>query len=115
MTSESIDSSQTAKYGQICWLQIPVTDSARAMAFYRHVLDWDCKDECLPGPLSHIKQINFFSKGSLNGAFATVEPEDLIKVARDSSTKQSVLASYTVASIEETLEKVQKAGGRAVV
>src|SRR6202000_1779207 len=115
MTSESIDSSPTAKYGQICWLQIPVTDSARAMAFYRHVLDWDCKDEGLSGPLSHIKLINFFSKRNLNCVFATVEPEHLIKVARDSSTKQSVLASYTVASIEEPLEKVQKAGGRAVV
>ncbi|KAH8662549.1 hypothetical protein BX600DRAFT_513364 [Xylariales sp. PMI_506] len=107
-------SSNTPKYGQICWLEVPVADAARAGEFYRAVLDWDCKDQALPGPLPAVKQVHFFTKGDLNGAFITVDPDTLARLATD-PIKQSVVASYAVQSIEKTLEKVLSSGGKVVV
>jgi len=116
MSSSDTDTSQGPKLGQICWLEIPVTDPARAIAFYQSVLDWDCKADALPGHVPHVKQINFFTKGSLNGAFNTVDAKDLVKVADEHNpTQQSVVANYAVASIEETLEKVKNAGGKVIL
>ena len=101
----SIDS-----YGHVCWLEIPVTDSTRAINFYRSVFSWDCKEHSMPSPLSGVQQLNFFSSGSLNGAFLTVSEEQMA-----GATKQGVVASYAVASIDDTLAKIQSAGGKVVV
>ncbi|ORY65089.1 Glyoxalase/Bleomycin resistance protein/Dihydroxybiphenyl dioxygenase [Pseudomassariella vexata] len=104
------------KFGQICWLEIPVTDVRRAIAFYRAVFDWCCKDESMPHPLDSIQAVHFFMNGTLNGAFLVMFPEDLVKTAGSKgSGRQSALATYCVADIEETLRKVEKAGGAVIV
>ena len=61
--------------------------------------------------------VHMFSNGKLNGAFVKMsKPEDVATVADAAHpAKAGVLASYLVASIEETLKKVEEAGGRVHV
>jgi len=116
MSSDDTSTGQGPKLGEICWLEIPVLDSARAIAFYTAIFDWECDARGVPGPLPTIKQIDFFRKGSLNGAFATVDPKDLAKTTEEHSpSKQSVIASFAVPNVQETLDKVEKAGGKVLV
>ncbi|KAK3312051.1 hypothetical protein B0H66DRAFT_389820 [Apodospora peruviana] len=118
------ESSNRPSPGEICWVEIPVTDISRAVAFYRAVLDWQTEDAkpaasvITPGPLPGIDVVHFFSKGlRLNGAFVKVSDDSsLARVAGPANIhKRPRLAYYMVESIDETLGKVESAGGRVHV
>ncbi len=107
--------------GEICWLEVPCNDVARVASFYTTVLGWKSADPAssppLPGAMEGNDAVHMFSGGKLNGAFVKMsKPEDVAAVADAAHpAKAGVLASYFVASIEETLKKVEEAGGRVHV
>ena len=100
---------------------MPCTDIARVASFYNTVLGWKSPDPAsnppLPGAMEGTDAVHMFSNGKLNGAFVKMsKPEDVATVADAAHpAKAGVLASYLVASIEETLKKVEEAGGRVHV
>jgi predicted enzyme related to lactoylglutathione lyase len=96
--------------GQILWLEVPVTDLARAQAFYTDVLGWECnKGEGKPSNLSGTESVHFFSKGVMNGAFHK-RAEAGVDAARPGA-----VTTFMVDSIEETLGKVGQKGGKTLV
>ena len=101
-------------YGQICWFEVPVTSVTRAAAFYSSVLGWECPDlEGKPSPSGREKSIHMFSKGNLHGAFQLMEEDGVAKVAGAGTPEKSVpVATFMVESIEETIKKVEAAGGK---
>lgn len=102
-------------YGQICWFEVPVMSVSRASAFYSSVLGWECNDqEGKPSPTGLEKSIHMFNKGMLHGAFLLLPDDDATaKVANQSPPKKSVpVATFMVESIEETIKKVEAAGGK---
>jgi predicted enzyme related to lactoylglutathione lyase len=89
------------------------------VSFYRTVLGWDISDPDLsqtlmPSPIDGTDGVHMFQKGNLAGAFVKMSrPEGVAAVAdREYLAKSPVLAYYLVERIEETLEKVEKAGGQ---
>jgi len=90
---------------------VPATDVARASSFYKSVLGWDTDGTATngaPSPLDGVKTVHMFSKGLLHGAFLHVsEPS--------SSDKVGPVATFMVDSIEDTLSKVESAGGKTKV
>jgi predicted enzyme related to lactoylglutathione lyase len=108
--------------GEICWLEVPCNDIARVVGFYSTVLGWDSPDPASspppqPGAMEGTDAVHMFTHGKLNGAFVKMtKPEDVAAVADPAHpAKAGVLASYLVSSIEETLKKVEDAGGRVHV
>ncbi|ETI21036.1 hypothetical protein G647_07379 [Cladophialophora carrionii CBS 160.54] len=100
-------------YGQICWFEVPVTDVARASAFYSKVLGWDCNDlEGTPSPSGREKSVHMFSKGALHGAFLLARDEDGVAKLDDFHKKAAPIVTFMVDSIEETTKKIEDAGGR---
>ena len=100
---------------------MPCNDIARVASFYTTVLGWKSADPAsnpaLPGAMEGNDAVHMFSSGKLSGAFVKMsKPEDVAVVADAAHpAKTGVLASYYVASIEETLKKVEEAGGRVHV
>jgi predicted enzyme related to lactoylglutathione lyase len=112
-TYSAIDLSQI---GEICWLDIPIKDSKRALPFYQDVFDWECKDaegevSREPGVLKRF----FFSKGKTNGCFQLVEPENFVAPSltplNENKERWAVITSFAVEGIDDTLAKVERAGG----
>ncbi len=107
--------------GEICWLEVPCNDVARVASFYTAVLGWQSADPASspprPGALEGADAVHMFTSGKLSGAFVKMgKPEDVAVVADAAHpAKSAVLAYYYVASIEETLKKVEEAGGRVHV
>lgn len=104
----------SAMYGQACWLEVPVTSASRAAAFYTAVLGWDCPVDCAPAPVVGVKSVHFFNKGPLHGAFLLMPDEDAVVRTADPKRleKSATVTSFMVANIEETLKKVEAAGGK---
>jgi predicted enzyme related to lactoylglutathione lyase len=84
------------------WVEIPVTDLDRAIAFYGKVFDTDLKkDESGPNPMA------IFSTSSPSGVSGHLYPG---KPAADGSGATIHFACPD--SLENTLERVKGAGGR---
>jgi len=100
--------------GQICWLEVPVSDLARAAAFYKAVLGWECdaSAEGKPSTLPTAKTVHFFSKGVMNGAFLVMADGGAVGC---DVKRPGAVATFMVDGIEESLSKVEAQGGKAVV
>ncbi|KAJ9130174.1 hypothetical protein NKR19_g10005 [Coniochaeta hoffmannii] len=105
--------------GQILWLEVPCKSVSRAAAFYSAVLGWNCPDpeEGKPSPAPGLETAHPFKCGILKGAFSKMASEDDVASVADSANqaRMPVLATYLVHSIDETLAKVQEAGGKVHV
>jgi predicted enzyme related to lactoylglutathione lyase len=118
-TMTSMAETPSQLYGTICWYEIPVTDVSRASAFYSAVLGWSCNSpEGTPAPGGYAKSVHMFNKGtgpgSLNGAFLLVhEGKGVANVTEMGPDRQGVpITTYVVESIEETVKKIETAGGK---
>jgi len=100
--------------GQICWFEIPVTDVARASAFYTSVLEWDCSTESNPGLVSGVKALHRVSRGRLQGHFLVVSDASAVATTHDPSRldKGGPVATFMVDSIDESAGKITAAGGK---
>ncbi len=94
--------------GQVCWFEIPVTDPSRAATFYADVLGWETTPdgEGVTAPMPGVSRVHTFKKGVLNGAFLVVPEVATV------GTKMTPLSTFYVDSIEDTVSKVEKHGGR---
>jgi predicted enzyme related to lactoylglutathione lyase len=105
----------TGMHGQICWFEVPVTSVSRAAAFYTAVLGWNCDVEAKPSPAVGISSVHMFSKGALHGAFLLVADEDAVAKIADPKRPEvsGPVATFMVSNIDETLKKVEAAGGKS--
>ena len=88
-----------------------MTDVARASKFYADVFGWesDASAEGRPSNLAGTKTVHFFSKGVMHGAF------HLRDAAGSDVSRPGAVSTYLVDSIDDTLAKVEAAGGKSVV
>jgi predicted enzyme related to lactoylglutathione lyase len=102
--------------GQVCWLEIPVADVARAKKFYAGVFGWDVDGASMPSAAVGSSTIHFFSKGQLHGAFHIMDEGcHLFNVDTQDPRKLAVLATLCVADVEETMKKAGELGGKTHV
>ncbi|KAK0100969.1 hypothetical protein ONS95_013042 [Cadophora gregata] len=105
--------------GSITWTEIPATDMARVQKFYSDVFGWtyDGMAPMLDDKGSPI--FVMFSRGHTNGGFVKVEPEQLLSAALHPGNGDkkclSVRATITVESVDESLKKVEEAGGKLYI
>ncbi|OKL55879.1 hypothetical protein UA08_08840 [Talaromyces atroroseus] len=113
------------RYGETCWMEIPVKDAQRAIQFYRNVFEWNIHEEGYEQQLEGIERVYFFSKGNFHGSFLLV-PEDQFfdmskAFAASSSDREkegddkilwSVGNTFAVEDMDETLKKITDSGGR---
>ena len=86
------------KTAEICHVNIPAPDLAKAKAFYTKVFGWKCT--AMPGMTGY----SFWSAGKLGGGFdADVKP-----------AKGGVTLYLAVADIPAALKKIKFSGGKAV-
>ncbi|PTB69967.1 hypothetical protein BBK36DRAFT_1189090 [Trichoderma citrinoviride] len=113
-STEPIMPSTEERYGQMCWLAIPVIDIERAKAFYSQVFSWDISPDGVPHQRPGVKELHFFNCGdTLHGAFYVME--DGFHVINHSIDFQDGLAvhpSFNVRNCKETLELVETLGGK---
>ena len=88
-----------------------MTDVARASGFYSSVLGWesDPSSAGTPSSLAGTKSVHFFSKGVMHGAF------HLRDSAGVDAARPGAVTTFLVDSIEDSLAKVEAAGGKTVV
>lgn len=98
----------------MCWLTIPVADVDRAKAFYAEIFSWEISPNSVPHPRPGVKELYFFSRGdSLHGAFYVMEDGfHVINHSIGSQDALSVHPSFNVKNCKETLELVEKLGGK---
>ncbi|SPO06621.1 uncharacterized protein DNG_09311 [Cephalotrichum gorgonifer] len=103
-------------YGKLCWLEIPVRSPDRASAFYTSVLGWSASGS-QPTTTPGAKNIHFFSCGSFCGAFLELEDGGAAEApaAGTVGKPDTVVPSFCVESIDETLGKVVEGGGKVDV
>lgn len=100
---------------------MPCNDISRVVSFYTTVLGWESADPAsspsLPGAMEGTDAVHMFKTGKLSGAFVKMSKPEGVATVADAAhpAKTAVLASFFVASIEETLKKVEDAGGRVHV
>ncbi|KAH8805377.1 hypothetical protein F5884DRAFT_754948 [Xylogone sp. PMI_703] len=104
-------------YNTITWTEIPVTDMGRATNFYRTVFGWDYS----PFGGASVEDAPFVvfnstgKPGQQNGGFAKVALENLLSPAlhleNASQERMCVRVTISVASIDEKLKEIEKAGG----
>lgn len=100
--------------GKVCWLDVPVYDVERAKKFYTEVLDWECNITVVADPAPGAHSMHFFRNAAgVNGAFSHMK-EGLLVVNHDKDNAGAlpVLPTFSVADIQETLDKAVKAGGQ---
>ncbi|WQF88756.1 Putative glyoxalase/Bleomycin resistance protein/Dihydroxybiphenyl dioxygenase [Colletotrichum destructivum] len=110
-------SSADGPYGQMCFLEVPVSDPARAAAFYTAVLGWECADAGMPSPTPGIKTVHFFNKGDLHGGFLAMEDGNHVTTGNDAArpARMAVLPTFCIRDIEATVVEVERLGGRVHV
>ncbi|EQB57040.1 hypothetical protein CGLO_02880 [Colletotrichum gloeosporioides Cg-14] len=100
-------------YGQMTWLELPVTDAARAARFYTAVLGWECPETPMASVTPWVKTVHFFNKGNLHGAFLLMEESNRISNVDEGRPERiPVLPTFAVKSIEETIAEAEKLGGK---
>ena len=104
--------------GTICWFEVPITDVARAAAFYKAVLGWECNQATDDtGTPSHIAQgvsVHMFTKDALHGCFVKLARVTSIADPSDHSI-MTPMATFKVDNINETLDVVTKNGGKVIL
>lgn len=120
MSSTSVDGTLAVPppkpYGEMCFLELPVTDAERVARFYSAVLGWKCGEASMPSPTPWVKAVHFFNKGDLNGAFLLMEKgTQIVNHDEASPERVSVLPTFCVESIERTVGEVEKMDGRVHV
>ena len=105
MSSDSSSEASVSSLGSPCWIQIPATDVPRAKDFYSAVFEWDFTTA---GTVEIIRFSNPALK-SLAGGIVKVDEVVPGKYMANPSVY------FLVNSIEEGLEKIEKAGGNVVV
>jgi predicted enzyme related to lactoylglutathione lyase len=106
--------------GEICWLEVPVTNPSRAMAFYRAVFNWQpvhADGQPTPAYMDGIEGVYLFSKGKLSGAFLKLaNNSDVASVADVKSPARSAVLPYLmVEDVDAALGEVEKNGGQVHV
>ncbi|KAF4949744.1 hypothetical protein FGADI_8682 [Fusarium gaditjirri] len=96
--------------GQICWLEVPVRDVARAKAFYIELFGWEFVTEPQKAVGDCVKSMHFFNKGkTLHGAFLEHDEEHhVINNNPDKPGALPVLPTLYVLDCEETLAKAMR-------
>jgi hypothetical protein len=77
------------------------------------VFNWECSPQGSPSPLTGAQDaIHTFTKGSLHGAFVAVSKDCFVKAYDEKDPgKATVLPTFCVESIDETLKVVESKGG----
>ena len=87
-----------SKSAQICHINIPAPDMAKAKAFYTKVFGWKCM--AMPG----MTEYSLWSAGKLGGGFdASLKP-----------ARSGVTLFLAVSDIPAALKKIVRAGGKAL-
>lgn len=86
------------KPAEICHINIPAPDLAKAKAFYTKVFGWKCT------PMPGMDRYCFWEAGDCSGGFD----------ARARPTKSGVTLFLQVADIPATLKKIVAAGGKVL-
>ncbi|GKT60477.1 glyoxalase bleomycin resistance protein dioxygenase [Colletotrichum tofieldiae] len=115
-TQDHMEASTDNPYGQMCFLEVPVSDPVRAAAFYTAVLGWNCAEAGMPSPTPGIKTVHFFNKGELHGGFLLMEDGNQI-AGHDAARpeRMAVLPTFCVRDIEGSVAEVERLGGRVHV
>ncbi|RYP74977.1 hypothetical protein DL771_002625 [Monosporascus sp. 5C6A] len=107
---------QQVKYGEICWLEIPVSDVSRAQKLYTDIFGWECAPDATPNNSDGVKSLHFFNKGSLQGAFLLIqEGYQMTQYGKLDKEVLPPLPTFCVKECDETLQKVQANGGKVRV
>jgi predicted enzyme related to lactoylglutathione lyase len=96
---------------KVVHFEITVDDTARAKEFYGSIFDWELNDADMGGGITYTtittvpvdEQRIAKEPGAINGGFT----------GRSSETEHPVI-TIQVASIDDTLEKIEAAGGKTV-
>ena len=103
------------KLGEICWLEIPVKDTNRAISFYREVFGWDCRDEGQASDEPGVLKTYFFGKGNTHGCFLHVEPQNFLSQSlapkNEDKERWALNIALNVDSVDAALPKIEQAGG----
>ena len=112
-----ITNTHSMQNNAITWTEIPVTDMSRATEFYKTVFGWDCS-AFGAASIEEAGFVMFNATGKPdghNGGFVKICPEKLLSPALhpDNASKErmSVRVTISVASIDEKLKEIEKAGG----
>ncbi|KAK0620969.1 Glyoxalase/Bleomycin resistance protein/Dihydroxybiphenyl dioxygenase [Immersiella caudata] len=118
-TTVSPDSLTTRPPGEIGWVNIPVTDIGRGVAFYTAVFSWEVHPDIGNGSPGHSvidghKQHHFFRKCNLSGSFSILNnPEHLVKVPDAPGTAYAAIGLCLLSDdFDATLKKVVEHGGK---
>jgi predicted enzyme related to lactoylglutathione lyase len=87
-------------HGGIVWFEIPADDLDRARTFYREMFGW--KVERFPGPKEYWHLDTGGADGSPDGGL----------LQRQNPGQQGITNYFSVSSVDEAAEKVQKLGGK---
>ena len=116
--SDSQTENQMPASGTICWFEVPITDIARAAAFYEAVLGWECSQATdgsgTSSTINPSVSVHMFTKGPLHGCFVKVARVTSIADAAD-HTVMTPLATFKVDNVNETLDVVTKNGGKVLM
>jgi len=113
MASES--SATMPAPGTITWVEIPAIDLTRVQTFYNTVFGWNTTTpEAMPD-----HGVLLFTHGSTHGSFVKVSPENFLSPAlhpnNPDKARLAVRVTMLVESVDESLEKVEKAGGKLYI
>jgi len=102
--------------GSVTWIEIPAVDLSRVKIFYSTVFDWTFPSMAPPGvECKGDPDYLMFTKGTTNGGFQKVSPENFLSPALHPDNPEqkriSVRVTLNVESVDDTLEAVVKAGG----
>ncbi|KAH7321483.1 hypothetical protein BKA65DRAFT_81983 [Rhexocercosporidium sp. MPI-PUGE-AT-0058] len=121
MTScpENASANASSIAGSITWTEIPATDMSRVQKFYAEVFGWTYDGMAPILDANGSPRFVMFNKGSTNGGFVKVEPEDFLSAAlhpqNGEKRKLSVRNTITVENVDESLKRVEEAGGEAYI
>lgn len=96
---------------------MPVRDVPRAKTFYTTILSWTFAPDPVPAVGDCVKSMHFFSKGkTLNGAFLEVDEKYHVVNNKEAVPGAlPVLPTFCVMDCKETLEQVEKLGGKTAM
>ncbi|RYP04161.1 hypothetical protein DL764_004628 [Monosporascus ibericus] len=104
---------QPQKHGEICWLEIPVSDISRAQKLYADIFGWECEPDGTPKNSDGVKSLHLFNKGSVHGAFLLMqEGYQMTQYGKLDKEVLPPLPTFCVKECDETLQKVQASGGK---
>jgi predicted enzyme related to lactoylglutathione lyase len=86
---------------RVVHFEIPAADTARAVEFYRKVFDW--KIETWQGPMKYFLADTGKEGPGINGA-----------IMGNDGTAKTTVNTIGVASVDEFIAKIKKAGGKQV-